>query len=211
VLFSVAIVSFLLFTAVSSQPSTMRTQQQPVVEVRVPVGAVGIDGVTMMQGQCHVDGASIGNGGLHGDACAHIDVASSFSVPTSGGGAPALTARRSFATTPMVGDESPSSSEKQMATDGHVDSAGDVMATDTVMDGEANDVCWYGDGDAPSSFFARLFELDNVVMSALGAGRSTATRVLAGSLTSRFQTMSPALIDGTGTAATPAGKTATRV
>jgi hypothetical protein len=52
--------------------------------------------------------------------------------------------------------------------------------------------------------------VDNAV-SALVTERSAATRVLAESLTSRFQTMSPPLIDGTGTAATPAGKTATNV
>jgi hypothetical protein len=64
---------------------------------------------------------------------------------------------------------------------------------------------------SPSALLSRLLVLVDNTVSALVAGKSTTTRVLAESLTSRFQTMSPPLIDGTGTAATAAGKTVTVV
>jgi hypothetical protein len=104
-LFIAAIIAcVLLFTAVSSQQSTMRTlqQQQPVV-VHVPVGAGGSADDTMLTEQCVIGGASTANGGLPGDACAHIDVASSSSLATSGDGALAMTARRSRTTKTMEG------------------------------------------------------------------------------------------------------------
>jgi hypothetical protein len=54
--------------------------------------------------------------------------------------------------------------------------------------------------------------LGEVALSAITAQRSMATRVLAGSMTAALQAYSPnALIDVTGTAATPAGKTVTNL
>jgi hypothetical protein len=64
---------------------------------------------------------------------------------------------------------------------------------------------------SPSALLSRLLVLVDNAVSALVAGRSTTTRILAGSLIAALQSYSPHLIDGTGTVATPAGKTATSV
>jgi hypothetical protein len=126
-----------------------------------------------------------------------------------------------FKAEPEVVSDDESDSDDDADADGDSDLGEEVTAPVNVMDmdGKAT-VNKTMDGKAAASmFFSRLFVVGNVAMSALGAlqrragqlraGRSTATRVrvFAGTLTAALQSHSPPLIDGPGTAATPAGKT----